>query len=199
VCASDCPICLFKMAARVSASGPNCTLPTPTASEVCNGWRRCTRRWQLRQRPTAISKRRTGPPHNLFLVLRLAAFRLHAAAATWAALRQRNHDHDLFIHPRWGGAASLVGRSGILAYGAAAVGWPLVCHQNEARLDACWRVTLLPTAGADVRFPVSGLDLFAQPQVLLLRSIQIPFRNKLDALRLTVCSGPANWSHPILR
>jgi len=40
------------MAGWVSASGPNCTLPTPTASEVCNRWRPCTRRWQAA----------TGPP-----------------------------------------------------------------------------------------------------------------------------------------
>jgi hypothetical protein len=48
-------------------------------------------------------------------------------------------------------------------------------------------------------FLFQALNLFAQPLVLPLRSIQIPFRNKLDAFRLTVYGGPANWSHPILR
>ena len=37
-----------------------------------------------------------GPPDDLFLILGLAAFRLHAAAAMRAALRQRNR--NLFLH-----------------------------------------------------------------------------------------------------
>ncbi len=46
-----------------------------------------------------------GPPHNLFLILRFAAFRLHAAAAMRAVIRQGNR--DAFIHPRRDGAACL--------------------------------------------------------------------------------------------
>src|SRR5579862_8817651 len=44
-----------------------------------------------------------GPADDLFLVF--AAFPLSTAAAMGAVLRQRNR--DLFIHPRWGGAACL--------------------------------------------------------------------------------------------
>src|SRR5260370_7778433 len=39
-----------------------------------------------------------GSPDDLFLVLRFAAFQLHAAAAMWTTLRQG--DHDPFIHAR---------------------------------------------------------------------------------------------------
>jgi hypothetical protein len=48
-------------------------------------------------------------------------------------------------------------------------------------------------------FLFQALDLFAQPLVFLLRSIQLAFRNKLNALRLLVCGRPTNWSHPTLR
>src|SRR6266545_3248657 len=48
-------------------------------------------------------------------------------------------------------------------------------------------------------FLFQALDLLAQPLVFLLRSIQLWFRNKLNALRLLVCGGPTNWSHPTLR
>jgi hypothetical protein len=46
-----------------------------------------------------------GPPHDVFLMLRLAAFRLHATAAVRATLRQR--DRDLFIDTRRDRAARL--------------------------------------------------------------------------------------------
>src|SRR5216683_6805461 len=46
-----------------------------------------------------------GPPDNVFLILRFAAFRLHAAAAMRAVLRQCNRDP--FIHARRDGAACL--------------------------------------------------------------------------------------------
>src|ERR1041384_7367560 len=46
-----------------------------------------------------------GPPDDLFLILGFAAFRVHAAATMWAALRQG--DRDSFIHARWGGTARL--------------------------------------------------------------------------------------------
>ena len=46
-----------------------------------------------------------GPPDNLFLILGFAAFRLHAAAAMRAALRQGNRDS--FIHARRDGTARL--------------------------------------------------------------------------------------------
>src|SRR4051812_18182927 len=46
-----------------------------------------------------------GAPHNLFLILCFAAFRLHAAAAMRAAFGQWNHDS--FIHPRRDGTARL--------------------------------------------------------------------------------------------
>src|SRR5262249_21637085 len=60
-----------------------------------------------------------GPPDNLFLILGFAAFRHHAAAAAmWAALRQRNC-HP-FIHPRRDRAAC---RSAIASAWLAA--WPL--------------------------------------------------------------------------
>src|ERR1700683_1782169 len=45
------------------------------------------------------------PPDNLFLILCFGAFLLHSAAAMRAVLRQRRR--DLFIHPRWSGAACL--------------------------------------------------------------------------------------------
>ena len=48
-------------------------------------------------------------------------------------------------------------------------------------------------------FLFQPLDLFAQPLVFLLRSIQISFRNKLDALRLLIYGGSADRSHPTLR
>src|SRR5712691_1632580 len=44
-----------------------------------------------------------GPPHNLFLILRFTAFRLHAAAAMRTVIRQGNL--DAFIHARRDGAA----------------------------------------------------------------------------------------------
>src|ERR1700686_556502 len=46
-----------------------------------------------------------GPPDNIFLILRFAAFRLHAAPAMRATLWQWNR--DLFIHARWDGTARL--------------------------------------------------------------------------------------------
>ena len=46
-----------------------------------------------------------GAPDDLFLILGFVAFRLHAAAAMRAALRQGNRDS--FIHARWGGTARL--------------------------------------------------------------------------------------------
>ena len=44
-----------------------------------------------------------GPPHDLFLILGLAAFRFYAATAMRAALGQGNRDS--FIHPRRNGTA----------------------------------------------------------------------------------------------
>ena len=138
-----------------------------------------------------------GAPYNLFLILGFAAFRFHAAAAMRAALRQGNRDS--FIDARRDGTASL---PAIAAARFAA--WPLrVGFWGAARMRCG-----LALAGAQrgVQFPAQTfgflfqpLDLFAQPLVFLLRSIQISFRNKLDALRLLTCGGLADWSHPTLR
>jgi hypothetical protein len=66
----------------------------------------------------------------------------------------------------------------------------------------------LPLAGAQrcFQFPAQAfsflfqaLDLFAQPLVFLLRSIELLFRNKFNALRWLVCGEPTNGFHPTLR
>ena len=138
-----------------------------------------------------------GPPDNLFLILCFAAFRFHAATAMRAALWQWNRDP--FIHTRRYGTARL---PAIAAARFAA--WPLRVGFWCAARMRCG----LALAGAQrgFQFPAQTfgflfqpLDLFAQPLVFLLRSIQISFRNKLDALRLLICGGPADWSHPTLR
>src|SRR5439155_16302459 len=126
-----------------------------------------------------------------------AFLRFHAAAAMRAALWQWNHDS--FIHSRRDGTARL---PPIAAARFAA--WPLwVGFWCAARMRR--GLTLAGTQRC-FQFPAQtfgflfqSLDLFAQPLVFLLRSIQLSFRNKLDALRLLVCGGPANWSHPTLR
>ena len=144
-----------------------------------------------------IETAHNGSPHNLFLILGFAAFRLHAAAAMLAALRQRNRDS--FIDARRGGAAGL---PAVVAAGFAA--WALrVGLGCAARM---WlRLTLAGTQRRfqfptqTLRFLLQTLDLFAQPLVFLLRPVQLPFRNELDAFRWLVCGGSANWFHPTLR
>ena len=138
-----------------------------------------------------------GPPDDLLLILGFAAFPLHTAAAMRAVLRQRNRDP--FIHPRWDGAARLpaVAAAGFAAW-APRVGFGVTARMRRS----------LPLVGAQggFQFPaqplcflLQPLVLFAEPIDFLLRLVQIPFRNKLDALGLPVWSGPTDWFHPTLR
>ena len=125
-----------------------------------------------------------GSPDNLFLILCFAAFRLHAAAAMRAALRQGNRDS--FIHARRDGTACL---PAIAAARFAA--WPLRvgfwfaarmrCGLALAGTQRCFQFP-----AQTFRFLFQTLVLFAQPVIFLLRPIQLSFRNKLDALRLPV-------------
>jgi hypothetical protein len=138
-----------------------------------------------------------GPPDNVFLILRLTAFRLHAAAAVRAALRHWNRNP--FIHARRHGTARLPA-------GAAArlTAWPLWvglwCAARMRRgLTPAGTQRCFQFPAQTFGFLFQALDLFAQPLVFLLRSIQLSFRNKLHALRLLVCGRPANWSQPTLR
>src|SRR5260370_40549347 len=111
---------------------------------------------------------------------------------------RRQWNRDPFISARRDGAACLP---------AVAATWftarPLRVNFGVAAGMRCG----LPLAGAQCcfQFPAQtlgflfqALDLFAQPLVFLLCSIQLSFRNKLDALRLLVCGGPAHWAHPTL-
>jgi hypothetical protein len=46
---------------------------------------------------------------------------------------------------------------------------------------------------------LEAVDLFAQPLVFLLCSIQLSFGNELDAFGVCVPRGPSRWFHPTLR
>ena len=105
MCPSDSPICLLRIAARVNASGPSWTAPTPTASE---GLQRMASLHLPRTSPATthryIKAAHHGPPYDVFLILRSTTLRLHVtAAAMWTALGQG--DGDLFIDARRNGTA----------------------------------------------------------------------------------------------
>ena len=139
-----------------------------------------------------------GSPDNLFLVLSFAAaFRFHIAATVRAVLRQR--DGDLFIHSRWNGTTRLpaVAAAGFASW-TLRIGFGIAPRvRGGLALAGTQRGFQFPAQTFGFLF--QPLDLFAQPLVFLLRSIQISFRNKLDALRLLTCGGLADWSHPTLR
>ena len=186
------------MAARVSASGPNCTLPTPTASEVCNAM--ASLHAPLAVAAAAygdIETAHDGPPDNLFLILGFAAFRLHAAAAMRAALRQWNRDP--FIHARRNGAARLP-----TVAAARFAAWPLrvgfwVAPRMRGGLTLAGTQRCFQFPAQPLSFLFQALVLFSQPVNFLLRPVQFSFRNKLDALRLLVSAGRPDWFHPTLR
>ena len=144
-----------------------------------------------------------GPPDDLFLILRFAAFRLHVAAATRAALRQSNGDP--FIHSRGDRAARLPAIA-VARFPA----WPLrIGFRRAARMRRG-----LTFAGAQrgfqfpakafgfllqpLRFPSEPLVFFAQMLIFLLGLIQVAFGNKVDTITLIVRGGGTR-SHPTLR
>ena len=135
-----------------------------------------------------------GPSHNLFLILRFAAFRLHAAAAMRTVIRQGNL--DAFIHTRRDGAACLsaTAQRPDLFTGSLRVA---TAPANGARPDALR--TQRPNLTQAFRFLFPALDLFAQPVVFLLRSIQLSFGNELDLFRVRVSRLLSGWFHPTLR
>src|SRR5260370_15936636 len=138
-----------------------------------------------------------GAPDNLFLILCFAALRLHAPAAMRTVRRQWNCDP--FIYARRDGAACLpaVATARFAAWALRIGFW--VAPPMRGRLTLAGTQRCLQFPAQTLGFLFQALDLFAQPLVFLLCSIQLSFRNKLDALRLLVCGGPANWSHPTLR
>jgi hypothetical protein len=108
-----------------------------------------------------------GAPDNLFLILRLAAFRFHAATTMRTALRQRNR--NLFIHPRRDKAARLPAIVSALRVRRVS-GCVLGGRANGARPAACWRATPLPVPSADARLvagaalsPVAAAQSAARP------------------------------------
>jgi hypothetical protein len=142
-----------------------------------------------------------GSPDNLFLILCCAAFRLHAATAMRAALRQWNRDP--FIHPRRNGAARL---SAIAP--ARLAPWPLrVDFRIAARM---WRrLTLAGTQRCfqfpaqpfgflleALGFPLKPIILPPELLVLLLRPFQLSPGDKVDGFSWFVTRRPPNWSHP---
>src|SRR5579863_3621035 len=135
-----------------------------------------------------------GPSHNLFLILRFAAFRLHAAAAMRTVIRQGNL--DAFIHARRDGAACL---SAIAAArftaGSLRVGFrPAPRMGRGLTLGSTQSCFQLPAQAFRFLFP--AFNLFAQPVVFLLRSIQLSFGNELDVFRVRVSRRPSGWFHP---
>jgi hypothetical protein len=68
------------------------------------------------------------------------------------------------------------------------------CSLALAGAQRCFQLTAQPLG-----FLFQTLVFFAQSLVFPLRPIQLSFRNEVDALRLLVYAGPANWSHPPLR
>ena len=138
-----------------------------------------------------------GSPQNLFLILGFAAFRLHAAAAMRALIRQRNR--DAFIHPRRDGAACLsaVAATRFTARSLRVGFQPAPRMGRRLTLGSTQSCFQLPAQA--FRFLFQALDLFAQPVVFLLRSIQLSFGNELDALGLWVSRRPSRWFHPTLR
>src|SRR5712691_4554781 len=138
-----------------------------------------------------------GPPHNLFLILRFAAFRLHAAAAMRAVIRQGNR--DAFIHPRRDGAACLsaVAAARFTARSLGVGFRPAPRMGRGLTLGSTQSCFQLPAQA--FRFLFQALDLFAQPVVFLLRSIQLSFGNELDAFGVRVSRRPSRWFHPTLR
>ena len=138
-----------------------------------------------------------GSPDNLFLILCCEAFRIYAAAALRAALRQWNRDS--FVHARGDGTARL---PAIAAAWFAA--WPLGVGFWCAARMRCG----LAFAGAQrsfqfpaqtFRFLFQAFVFFAQSVIFLLHPIQFAFRDKLDAFRLPVSGALANRFHPTLR
>ena len=95
-----------------------------------------------------------GAPHNLFLMLRFVALKLHAAA-TMGALRRQRHG-DRFIHARRDGAAGLPpiapARFAARAFGLA-FGLPREC-------GAAWRLLARNAASSsrDRYRLISGTD-----------------------------------------
>ena len=138
-----------------------------------------------------------GSPDNLFLILCFAAFPLHAAAAMRAALRQWNRDP--FIHARRNRTARLPAVAAPrFAAGALRVGDWLAARMRR-RLTLAGAQCGFQLPAQPLGFLLKTVDLFAQPVVFLLHPVQLSFRNKLDALRLSVSGGSATWFHPTLR
>jgi hypothetical protein len=138
-----------------------------------------------------------SPPHNLFLILRFAAFRLHTPAAMRTVIRQGNR--DAFIHPRRYGAARLstVAAARFTARSLRIGFRPAPRMGRRLTLGSTQSCFQLPAQ--TFRFLFQALDLFAQPVVFLPRSIQLSFGNELDAFGVRVSRRPSRRSHPTLR
>jgi hypothetical protein len=108
-----------------------------------------------------------GPPHDVFLILRLAAFRLHATAAVRATLRQR--DRDLFIDTRRDRAARLptVAPTRLAAWPPRVGFWFSAGVRRR-----------LPLAGAQGRFqcPAQAFTLLFQPVILFPQPLDLLLR-----------------------
>ena len=145
-----------------------------------------------------------GPPHNLFLILCFAAFRLHAAATMRTALGQRNPDP--LIHARRDGAAC-VAAVAAAGFAARAIRFAFGCASRMRRrlsLAGAQRGFQFPAEAFGfllqaLRFPSEPLVLFAQMLVFLLGFIQVAFGDKVAALNMLVYSGAATRFHPTLR
>src|SRR6266849_9400546 len=145
-----------------------------------------------------------GPADNLFLILGFAAFPLHAATAMRAVLRQRNR--DLFIHPRWGGAACL---PTVVAarFPARPLGigfWVTPRMRRRLTLAGAQRGFQFPPEAfgfllQPLRFTLEPVVLFVQALIFPLGPIQIALGDKVDGFRLLVCGGVATRFHPTLR
>ena len=145
-----------------------------------------------------------GTPDNLFLILCFAAFRLHPAAAMRAVFRQWNGDPFIYARrdrtacPPAVAAPRFSARPLRIGFGVASRmrrGLALTGAQSGFQFSA-----------QPLRLLFQALDLFLlpftllpQPLVLLLRPIQLPLGNKLDAIGLLVCGSPGDWFHPTLR
>ena len=128
---------------------PSCTLAAPTASEVCSGWRPCTRRCHCAQWPTSMSKRRTRgrTSGQFFLILRRHAGHFDRTAAVRTGRRDRRPVGLVQPAPGVGGGPAghrlrrLVGRDArrALAAGPWRRGRPGRRPARRAAANCCFR------------------------------------------------------------
>jgi hypothetical protein len=138
-----------------------------------------------------------GSPDNLFLILCFAALRLYTPTAMQAVRWQCNRDP--FIYARRDGTACLsaVAAARFAARPLWGSFWCAARMRSGLPLAGAQRCFQFPAQAFSFLF--QALDLFAQPLVFLLRSIELLFRNKFNALRWLVCGEPTNGFHPTLR